>query len=52
MGRITPNKPNKRRRDETAAISSSAATRWDPEDETPPQTPAANTASSTDSKTP
>jgi len=50
MGRIAPNKPSKRRRNETATNSNSASTTR--EDETPPQTPAANGASSTESETP
>lgn len=50
MGRIPPNKPSKRRRNENATNSGSASTTQ--ENETPPQTPAANGASSTDSETP
>ena len=50
MGRVAPNKPSKCRRNENAINSGSASTTQ--EDETPPQTPAANGASSTDGETP
>ena len=46
MGKVAPNKPSKRRHNENGTNSGSASTTR--EDETPPQTPAANLASSTD----
>lgn len=50
MGKVAPNKPSKRRHKENGSNSGSASTTR--EDETPPQTPAANFASSTDGVTP
>jgi len=50
MGRVAPDKPSKCRRNENATNSGSASTTR--EDETPPQTPATNGASSTDGETP
>jgi len=50
IGRVAPNKPSKRRRNENATNSGSASTTR--KDEMPSQTPAANGTCSTDGETP